>query len=37
MNAATGALSVVGLGAKGTTAIPVTKTLRTDMPLPVKK
>ena len=37
MNAATGALSVVGLEAKGTTAMPVTKTLRLDMPLPVKR
>jgi hypothetical protein len=37
MNAATGALSVVGLEAKGTTAVPVTKTLRLNMPLPVKK
>ena len=36
MNAATGALSVVGLEAKGTTAIPVTQTLRIDMPVPVK-
>ncbi len=37
MNAATGALSVVGLEAKGTTAVPVTKTLRLDMPAPAKK
>ena len=37
MNAATGALSVVGLEAKGTTAVPVTKTLRLNMPLPAMK
>ena len=37
MNAATGALSVVGLEAKGTTAVPVTKTLRIDTPVPTKK
>jgi hypothetical protein len=37
MNAATGALSVIGLEAKGTTAVPVTQTLRVDMPLPVKR
>jgi hypothetical protein len=37
MNAATGALSVIGLEAKGTTAIPVTQTLRIDMPAPIKK
>ncbi|HKP24892.1 MAG TPA: carcinine hydrolase/isopenicillin-N N-acyltransferase family protein [Dongiaceae bacterium] len=37
MNAATGALSVVGLEAKGTTAVPVTKTLHLGVPLSVKK
>ncbi|HEY3149092.1 MAG TPA: carcinine hydrolase/isopenicillin-N N-acyltransferase family protein [Dongiaceae bacterium] len=37
MNAATGALSVVGLEGKGTTAMPVTQTLRVDMPVPVKR
>ncbi len=37
MNAATGALSVIGLEAKGTIAMPVTKTLRLDMPVPVKR
>jgi hypothetical protein len=37
MNAATGALSVVGLEAKGTTAVPVTQTLRIDMPVPIKR
>lgn len=37
MNAATGTLSVVGLEAKGTTAVPVTKTLRIDTPLQPKK
>ncbi|HEY1382961.1 MAG TPA: carcinine hydrolase/isopenicillin-N N-acyltransferase family protein [Dongiaceae bacterium] len=37
MNAATGALSVVGLEAKGTTAVPVTQTLRIDMPVPVNR
>jgi hypothetical protein len=37
MNAATGALSVIGLEGKGTTAMPVTKTLRVDMPVPPKR
>ena len=37
MNAATGALSAIGLEARGTTAVPVTKTLRIDMPAPLKK
>ncbi len=37
MNAATGALSVIGLEGKGTTAMPVTKTLRVDMPVPTKR
>jgi hypothetical protein len=37
MNAATGALSVIGLEAKGTIAMPVTKPLHLDMPLPVKR
>ena len=37
MNAATGALSVVGLEAKGTTAMPVTKTLQVSMPVPAKR
>lgn len=37
MNAATGALSVIGLEAKGTTAVPVTKALRVDMPVPAKR
>ena len=35
--AATGALSVIGLEGKGTTAMPVTKTLRVDMPVPPKR
>jgi hypothetical protein len=37
MNAATGALSVVGLEAKGTIAMPVTKTLQVSMPVPAKR
>jgi hypothetical protein len=37
MNAANGALSVIGLEGKGTTAVPVTKTLRIDMPVPPKR
>jgi hypothetical protein len=37
MNAATGALSVIGLEAKGTIAMPVTKTLRLDTLVPVKR
>jgi hypothetical protein len=37
MNAATGALSVIGLEGKGTTAVPVTQTLRIDMPVPAKR
>jgi hypothetical protein len=37
MNAATGALSVIGLERKGTIAMPVTKTLRVDMPVPPKR
>ena len=37
MNAATGALSVIGLEAKGTTAIPVTKPLHLTAPLLAKK
>ncbi len=37
MNAATGALSVIGLERKGTTAMPVTKTLRVDMPVPPRR
>jgi hypothetical protein len=37
MNAATGALSVIGLEAKGTIAMPVTKPLHVDMPVPVKR
>jgi hypothetical protein len=37
MNAATGALSVIGLEAKGTIAMPVTKTLRVDLPAPLKR
>jgi Acyl-coenzyme A:6-aminopenicillanic acid acyl-transferase len=37
MNAATGALSVIGLEATGTIAMPVTKTLRLDMPVPPKR
>ena len=37
MNAATGALSVIGLEAKGTIAMPVTKPLHLDMPVPVKR
>jgi len=37
MNAATGALSVIGLEAKGTIAMPVTKTLRLAMPVPLKR
>lgn len=37
MNAATGALSVIGLEAKGTIAMPVTKPLRVDMPVPLKR
>jgi hypothetical protein len=37
MNAANGALSVIGLGGKGTTAVPVTKPLRIDMPVPLKR
>ena len=37
MNAATGALSVIGLEAKGTIAMPVTKPLTVEMPLPPKR
>ncbi len=37
MNAATGALSVIGLEAKGTIAMPVTKALHLGAPIPVKK
>ena len=37
MNAATGALSVIGLEAKGTIAMPVTKTLHLDTAVPVKR
>ena len=37
MNAATGALSVVGLEAKGTIAMPVTKPLHLNMPVPPKR
>ena len=37
MNAATGALSVIGLEAKGTIAMPVTKPLHLDIPLRVKR
>ena len=37
MNAATGALSVVGLEAKGTIAMPVTKTLQVSTPVPTKR
>jgi hypothetical protein len=37
MNAATGALSVIGLEATGTIAMPVTKPLHLGMPLPAKR
>lgn len=37
MNAATGALSVIGLEATGTIAMPVTKPLDLNMPLPAKR
>lgn len=37
MNAATGSLSVVGLERMGTIAMPATKTLQVDMPVPAKR
>jgi hypothetical protein len=37
MNAATGALSVIGLERKGTTAVPVTQTLNIELPVPLKR
>jgi hypothetical protein len=37
MNAATGALSVIGLERKGTTAVPVTQTLNIELPVPPKR
>jgi hypothetical protein len=36
MNAATGALSVIGLERRGTTAVPVTQALRLEMPMPAR-
>jgi hypothetical protein len=37
MNAASGALSVIGLERKGPIAMPVTKALRVDMPVPLRR
>lgn len=37
MNAASGALSVIGLERKGTIAMPVTKAFRVDMPVPTRR